>query len=206
MQLNLFTSNDKFRSEIYIVIKLLENGLQSLQIKKPDFTKKQLRSYIDQIPEKFHNKLIIHSHYNLIFKYNLKGIHISKHFRNKKIKFKTLLFLIKYFRKGKIISCSCHNIDKLLDIPKFYTNVFISPIFTKENNLNPLFPLKTLENIIPQLESKVFATGGIILKNVDLIKNVGFEGVGLMGSIWFDDAKQPLLHFKESKEKLTTLS
>ena len=49
MQLNLFTSNDKFRSEIYIVIKLLENGLETLQIKKSDFTKKQLRSYLDHL-------------------------------------------------------------------------------------------------------------------------------------------------------------
>lgn len=175
MQLNLFTSNDKFRSEIYIVIKLLENGLETLQIKKSDFTKKQLQSYIDQIPKKFHSKLIIHSHYDLIFKYNLKGIHISKQFRNKRIKFKTLLFLLKYFRKGKIISCSCHNIDKLLDVPKFYTHVFISPIFSRENTINPLFPLKTLENIIPQIESKVFATGGINLTNLDLIKNVGLK-------------------------------
>ena len=73
MQLNLFTSNDKFRSEIYIVIKLLENGLQSLQIKKPDFTKKQLRSYIDQIPEKFHNKLIIQIN-DKFFVFSLKNI------------------------------------------------------------------------------------------------------------------------------------
>ena len=61
MQLVLFTSNDKFRSEIYIVIKMLENGLETLHIKKPNFSKKQMTAYINQIPEKYHRKLIIHS-------------------------------------------------------------------------------------------------------------------------------------------------
>jgi thiamine-phosphate pyrophosphorylase len=206
MQLVLFTSNDKFRSEIYIVIKLLENGLENLHIKKNDFTKKQLKSYINQIPDKFHSKLIIHSHYSLIFKFKLKGLHISRQFRNKKFKFKMLLFTIKYFKRRINISCSCHNIDKLLEIPKHYSHVFISPIFNTENNINPLFPLKTLENIIPQLDFKVYATGSVNLNNIHQIQGIGLEGVGLKGSIWFNDDKQPLTHFKESKNKLTPLS
>ena len=206
MQLILFTSIDKFRSEIYIVIKLLENGLENLHIKKSDFTKKQLISYIDQIPEKFHSNLIIHSHYSLIFKYKLKGVHINRSFKNKRLKFKLLLFMLKHFSRKVNISCSCHSIDKLLNIPKHYSHVFLSPIFNDDNNLNPLFPLKTLENVIPQLDFKVYASGAINLKNMHQIQGIGFEGVGLMGSIWFNDEKQPLIHFKESKKKLTTLS
>ena len=206
MQLVLFTSNDKFRSEIYIVIKLLENGLENLHVKKNNFTKKQLKSYINLIPEKFHSKLIIHSHYSLIFKYKLKGIHISRQFRNEKLKLKLFLFTLKYFKKKLNISCSCHSIDRLLDMPKNYSHVILSPIFNNGNNINDLFPLKTLGNVIPQLDFKVYATGGINLKNIHQLQGLGFEGIGLMGSIWFDDQKQPLIHFLESKNKLTTLS
>ena len=66
--------------------------------------------------------------------------------------------------------------------------------------------MKTLENIIPQLDFKVYATGGINLKNIHHLQGIGLEGVGLMGSIWFNDEEQPLTHFKESKNKLTSLS
>ena len=71
MQLILFTSADKFRSEIYIVLKMFENGLKTLHIKKPGFSKKQLKNYLDLIPKKHHQKIIIHSHYSLALKYKI---------------------------------------------------------------------------------------------------------------------------------------
>ena len=38
MELMAMTTQDKFRSEIYIVIKLFENGLETLHLKKPKFS------------------------------------------------------------------------------------------------------------------------------------------------------------------------
>ena len=205
MQLVLFTSNDKFRSEIYIVIKMLENGLETLHIKKPNFSKKQMTAYINQIPEKYHRKLIIHSFYSLIFKYNLKGIHISKKFRTKTAQFKTLLFLLRFFNKKKHISCSCHSIEQLLEIPKFYSYVLLTPVFN-HHEMNAKFSKNTLENIIPQVNFDVYASGGINLENMHELESIGFKGVSLMGSIWFNDDKQPLANFIDSKNKLTMLS
>ena len=40
MELMVMTTPDKFRSEIYIVIKLFENGLETLHLKKPNFSKR----------------------------------------------------------------------------------------------------------------------------------------------------------------------
>ena len=40
---------------------MFENGLETLHIKKPDFSKKQLNNYLELIPKKHHNKIVIHS-------------------------------------------------------------------------------------------------------------------------------------------------
>ena len=205
MQLILFTSNDKFRSEIYIVIKMLESGLQTLHIKKSDFSRKQLSTYINQIPEKFHDRLVIHSHYSLLFKYNLKGIHLSRDIRRKTNYRNFLVFLVRRIKRQKIISCSCHSIEKLIDLPEFYSYVLLSPMF-KNGEINSDFNISTLENVIPQLDFNVYASSGISLSNLEIIQNIGFKGVATMGSIWFNDEKQPIAHFKDFNNKLTTLS
>ena len=205
MQLILFTSNDKFRSEIYIVIKLLEGGLETLHIKKPNFSRKQLSTYIGQIPKKFHNRLVIHSHYSLLIKYNLKGIHLSRAIRKKTNYKNILVFLINTIAKQKTISCSCHSVEKLLELPNYYSYVLLSPIF-KNGELNGEFNLNALANIIPQLAFEVHASSGINLSNLETIQNIGFHGFATMGSIWFNDEKQPISHFKDFTNKLTTLS
>ena len=72
--------------------------------------------------------------------------------------------------------------------------------------MNAKFSKNTLENIIPQLNFDVYASGGINLENMYELESIGFKGVSLMGSIWFNDDKQPLANFIDSKNKLTMLS
>ena len=68
------------------------------------------------------------------------------------------------------------------------------------------FNVIALANIIPQLDFKVYASSGINLSNLDSIQNIGFHGIATMGSIWFNDEKQPISHCKDFTNKLTTLS
>ena len=78
MELMVMTSPDKFRSEIYLVVKLFENGLETLHLKKPKFSKRHYKDYINQIPKKFHKNIIVHNYYGLVYSYNLKGYSFSK--------------------------------------------------------------------------------------------------------------------------------
>ena len=41
------------------------------------YGKDKLKEYIKQIPEKFHNRIVIHSHHTLVRKFNLLGVHYS---------------------------------------------------------------------------------------------------------------------------------
>ena len=78
MELMIMTSPDKFRSELVIIIKLFEHGLKTLHLKKPKFSRKKYKSYLDQIPKEYHRFIVIHQHFSLVYKYQLKGTHVSK--------------------------------------------------------------------------------------------------------------------------------
>ncbi len=134
MQLILFSSPDKFRSEIYIILKMFDKGLDVFHLKKPGFSKKQLKKYLDLIPEKYHKNIVIHSHYSLIYKYNLKGIHISKLINENNLLHKLNFSILKKIKPKLLYSCSCHNLDRLLNIKKQYDYVFLSPIYSKDKH------------------------------------------------------------------------
>ena len=204
MELILFTSSDKFRSEIYIILKMFENGLENLHIKKPGFSKKQLKNYIELIPEKHHNKIIIHSHYNLILKYNLKGIHLSSLFKDSSLFYKKYVSLLKLLKPKLFLTCSYHNLNQLLNHHHTYNYVFLSPVFNKDGSLNSKFTEDSIKSTISQINIKVFALGGVNETNLKKIKSMNFNGLALKGSIWHG-IEQPFDLYLINKKHFNTL-
>ncbi len=69
--------------------------------------------YISFIPEEFHNRIIIHSHHNLVFKFHLKGVHFTTihierkfkkwwFFRKLQLKNKHILFTRAYRKLSEV--------------------------------------------------------------------------------------------------------
>ena len=87
MELMVMTSPDKFRSEIYIVIKLFENGLETLHLKKPNFSKRHYKDYINHIPKEYHKNIIIHNYFSLVYNFKLKGYNSSKIYLHQSLSF-----------------------------------------------------------------------------------------------------------------------
>src|SRR6478735_4343665 len=84
MKLVVITPTKDVPDEQSLVTKMFESGLTTLHLRKPKYSTNQMREYIEQIPESFHNRIVIHSHHKLVFKFNLKGIHLSHiHFSKK---------------------------------------------------------------------------------------------------------------------------
>ena len=65
---------------------LFENGLLTFHLRKPGYKKNQLKEYLNRVPSKYHNRIVLHSHHDLILKYNLQGIHFNSKNRKKSIK------------------------------------------------------------------------------------------------------------------------
>jgi len=175
MQLIVITSPDTVVQEAEKINALFEAGLEILHIRKPNFSKKEYIYLIKRIKEEYHPKIKIHEFFELTGKYNLLGVHLNARNPN-------------YTgRKVVNISRSCHSIEEL-KIKTKYDYVFLSPIFdsiskegyyAKYNNMILVNASKRR-----QINKKVIALGGIDRETLPIVKQYGFGGAAVLGSIW----------------------
>lgn len=201
MKLVVFTSKDKFHSEIPVVLKMFEDGLQTLHVRKPRFSTKELEEYILAIPEEYRNRLIIHSHHELQSVYKLKGIHFGRSHR-KKGAAGGFQKLSKFTTKGKkIFTKSAHSLSSIDKDVRFYDYIFLSPIFDSisKDNHKSKFGSKALRNTLSKTKQTVYALGGVEAENLHKVVEYGFDGAALLGSIW-ESEKPPFEAYKEIKD------
>jgi thiamine-phosphate pyrophosphorylase len=173
-------------NEAQELTKLFESGLVTLHLRKPGYSQKKLKALITSIPKEFHNRIIIHSHYILALRLNLKGIHLTR--KQKKRKFKTW-WILKLLRKSQpnlFVTSSVHSIHNLAKFEYDYNYVFLSPIFNSISK-GGYAAAYSKHQIIKGLENtkyRVFALGGLNQTNIHEISNIGFTGGALLGCIW----------------------
>jgi len=199
MQLIVISSPHNVNNEHQILNDLFKAGLKTFHLRKPTFPLFVLEDYIQQIPEKYHNRIVIHTNYDLMLKYNLKGIHITR--KHKKNPFRTWLKTtwLKYKKPNMHISTSIHSLQEVLSSTNKYNYLFLSPIFKSisKSNYQPKFDFEELQTTLNNSTSSIIALGGIDASKIDQCKDLGFKGVALLGGIWH--APDPLLAFKECK-------
>ncbi len=209
MDILVITSSHKSENEPQLVTKMFEAGLATLHLRKPKFSTRQLIEYIDEIPEEFHNRIIIHSHHNLVFKYDLKGVHFTSIHLNRK--FKKWWFLRKLrLSNKKILKTRAYR--KLSEVYRKEEMVFdyylLGTIFNSLNNeLYSGYYDQGLKAAIKTAGKNFIARGGINEVTIGKAKNIGFRGVALSSMIW--KAEQPFEKFllaMESAEKAHALA
>ena len=183
----VITPEKNHPKEIALITSLFECGLKTLHVRKPMFTENELRSYLQQIPNKFHKKIVIHSYYKLANEFSLRGIHLTE--RNRKLKIKKL----------KIVSASFHSTKDILKSRRNYEYFFLSPVFDSISKQGYKSNFK-LEELKPFLEKRrnVIALGGINAENIKMIKQVGFAGAAVLGSVW--ESENSVEAYKKTKK------
>lgn len=186
MEICVITSSKNSDEEPELATKLFEAGLTTLHLRKPRFSTKQLSKYIEKIPAHFHNRIIIHSHHDLIFKYNLKGVHFTNVHLERK--FKRWWFLRKLRVKGKKIfsSRSYHKLSEVYNTEEIKFNCYL--LGTVFNGLTNSFYSGFYEHGISaaiKTSGKDFiARGGINESTLEKAYQLGFKGVALNSIIW----------------------
>lgn len=208
LKLIVISSVENIKDEINTVIQLFENELEYFHLRKPELPEEELRKYITRIPEEFHSRIIIHSHFNLIYEFNLKGIHFNK----KNIK----TYWNKFNNIKRHKSVSCHSFDEVLTIfhknKKKFDYVFLSPVFDSisKKGYKSSFSEDSIRNFFKEnpdfIGHKIIALGGINEYNVEKTLQIGFGGVAICGVLWenFKETRninKILLTFKKIKEK-----
>ena len=195
MKLVVVTGNKRsLQEEAGDVIKLLNNGLDVYHLRKYEAKKDELKSFLSVIPEKFHNKIVLHSHFELLEEFDLKGIHLNENNRKRGSEIRNL---------KKIISTSFHDLDELIACKEKYEYVFFSPVHESISKLGyqPKYSQKEIANAVTKTQQNVIALGGISEKNISEISKMGFMGAALSGAVW--NGVDPVKAFLKIKNKIS---
>jgi len=172
-----------------------------LHLRKPDSVVADYENLLQSINPKYHLRIVLHEHYDLQEKYNIRGLHFSTSKRE----------LRRDVARNVFTSTSCHALDEIKNIENEFDYTFLSPIFPSiskqgyHGNLN----MKEIEEFLQQKRNiKVIALGGISSKRIQQIEALGFDGYAMLGAAWkvplnplkgtffSDDAKVPFRGFR----------
>jgi len=201
-QLIVISPPENKTDEINILQSLFNSGLQIFHLRKPDFSKKDIEEYLLRISSEFYPRIVLHNHYELALKYDLKGIHLTE-----KSKKKTSKIFLENFSK-KSISASFHAIDDVLKCRRNYEYVFFSPVFDSisKKEYASRFDNQSISALFDKIKKReknilqVIALGGINLQTINQAKQLGFSGAAMLGGIWENDNPEKV--FKEISLKI----
>lgn len=207
MRLIVFSSSDRSISEAKEVTEMFKLGLEHFHLRKSSFQQNELCSYLDVIPKKFHNRIVLHSNHHLKKAYKLGGLHLSRTHRKKKYNSKWKYFMFKTFNSGLYITRTYSKLSALSDDNRVYKYVFLSPVYDSISKIGHSgnFGNRSIAKYVKLAKSPVVALGGVEIEKFKECKELGFDGVALLGSIWNNESHSPLEAFIKAKEALKEL-
>lgn len=183
--------------ETDVICQLFEMGLQVLHLRKPNANVDELGGYIQRISKQFHKRVVLHSHYELIKEFHLKGAHLTEKVRESVKEINALKR-----KKINIISASFHSTEEVFKNEINYEYVFLSPVFDSisKQGYKSNFDAEDLRLFIEGNKNKVVALGGINQYNIRKVKEIGFSGAAVLGFIW--RSKTPVGNYKKLLSKI----
>lgn len=206
MKLVVISSSHSIENETKIVTRLFEAGLETFHLRKHRFSTWEMRSYLNEIPNHFHNRIIIHSHHNLVGKFKLKGIHLTKSHKQRKLNTWILIKLIRIKNPDTQITTSFNTIGHLLEPHQKYNYnyVFLSPIFdSSTSRFQGGFTEYSLKSALQKTQYNIIARGGVDIESIEKANAIGFKGLAFYSSLW--KSPDPLETFNRIIEKFQEL-
>jgi thiamine-phosphate pyrophosphorylase len=199
----VITQPEQVATEPSLLVRLFEHGLTVAHLRKPGWTIVEMENYLQQIPPQYHARLVVHSHYELALRYNLKGVHLTGKSR---LHPQTPALLRKL--QGHSVSTSFHSLAEVAQHRRRYHYVFLSPIFdsTSKTNYRSTFRLEEVQHAINQWQRRggyvpqVVALGGIMPANINQVQQAGFAGAAVLGGIW--QQPDPVAAFRQLQSEI----
>lgn len=196
MKVVLLSYPSFFEQEIALLSSFFDEGLQYFHIRKPGAGEKDVRHFLDVLPRKYYNKIVLHDHFHLVGEYGLKGIHFSRH---------SMELIPRYENYCFHKSISMHSMEEVDAIQYVsYDYVFLSPVF--DSISKPGYEATIDLGLFKEWQNgrnfpfTLIALGGVNSENASSVENAGFGGVALLGYVWNrffedEDISGTTLHF-----------
>ena len=178
-------------NEISTIHSLFENGLESLHIRKPDFSAAEMKGFLLEIKSDYRQQLVLHSHHQLAPAFGINRLHLTQNIR-KEICPETLYL---YNEHGIRLSTSTHDIESFNDLRIFFEYGFLSPVFPSISKTNYQSETNLFESIKSRtnFSTQLIALGGLSSANISKTIEAGFDDVALLGTIW--NSNNPIENF-----------
>lgn len=172
----VITSPNFLQGEATFIPRLFDHGVDLLHLRKPGASMEACRQLLDEIPYEWHNRIVLHSHFELASTYNLHGVHLNHRCPQAPEGF------------DKSISCSCHSLEEVELNKPMRNYVFLSPIFDSisKEGYGAAFSPEVLRDAASKqiIDYKVVALGGIEASHINVLKEWHFGGAAFLGDIW----------------------
>lgn len=147
-----------------------------IHLRKPQASLQYTTELLDALYGDVRSRVMIHDHFELLQRYNLRGVHLNS--RNPIAPI-----------QAKHISNSFHTLEEftLGTTSDYYT---LSPIFDSisKSGYKSAFSLSELKGKLP--EGKVVALGGVIPRELFRLHRIGFAGSAILGWMWQGDFEE----------------
>ncbi|TDE05188.1 thiamine phosphate synthase [Flavobacterium sandaracinum] len=180
------------KNEISTIHTLFENGLELFHLRKPEFTKLEMKAFLSEIKADYRQNLVVHSHHQLAVAFGIHRLHFTEKKRNETPEES----LRKWKEKRFTLSTSIHRMADFEKLSVVFDYAFFGPVFesiSKPNYISDIDFEKELKQR-KNNKSSLIAVGGITSERVKTALDYGFDDVALLGTIW--NSNNPIENFK----------
>ncbi len=184
-----FISHDKWiQDEQNVITALLEDGLDYCHIRKPEAGVQQIKNFINTIHHKYHNKLIVHYHFELLKTFDLRGIHFSNNNKH---------MIDDFLKTDYHKSISVHSLKEAEEYKdKGFDYMFLSPVFDSisKSGYDSGFKPGEVKAFLSKNSVPLVALGGVDETRIKTVYDEGFSGIALYGALWKRFEKNSSVH------------
>lgn len=165
------TPQDVRHDEARQIATILDGGATFVHLRHPGATYSDMKRIIEDIPQRYHSRLRLHGHFELLDEFNLGGIHL-----NSRCPQAPLLY------HGSV-SRTCHSVEEVNEAAQYVDFVTLSPICNSisKPGYEGAF---THEQLSSLPLGKVVALGGITPGHISELKQYPFIGYAVLGYLW----------------------
>lgn len=202
MKLAVISPESHDPREAAVVRALFAAGLDRYHLRKPGWSVPETETFLENFSPAERSRMVIHSHYALASAQGMGGIHdrdtptVSRG-------------QLPVSPGGTTLrSRACHDLPSLREALGRYDAVLLSPIFPSISKPGHIpdgkidfSELKTVLSNRSAAERRtlVFALGGIDATNTERCRQLGFDGIAVLGALW--GAEDPVRAFQALKQR-----
>ena len=180
-------------NEAIIINELFNEGLTLLHVRKPNINKQEMQSFINEIKCDYHNRIVVHQHFDLATDLVMKRLHFTERTRP------DFDVIVNHLAKPEdfVFSTSVHSVEDFNNLQNDFQYAFLSPVY---NSISK--PEYKADDILiksigkrTNFKTKLIALGGISTTNYKQTLLSGFDDAAFLGTLW--NSENPIKEFRK---------